>query len=225
MDQLQILHGEHHFTPRVFNGYVAYGTASTAGEVTQTSGLPSGGVYPIGTTTNCFEVSDLQGNTGTCCFDVVIAEYPTPTTTLACNDNVQVSVNENCEALVTTDMILEGGPYGCYDDYIVAVEGYGSGFGGVTIDNNAIGETLTVTVTDPTTGNSCWGTISVEDKIPPTIECRDVVIMCGAQLPDVPAPAIEGYQSQIQTGLNDLLELNTLEYSFDYSYLPTYSGT
>ena len=50
---------------------------------------------------------------------------------------------------LTTDMILEGGPYGCYDDYIVAVEGYGSGFGGVTIDNDAIGETLTVTVTDP----------------------------------------------------------------------------
>ncbi|MBL0009582.1 MAG: hypothetical protein IPP25_21065 [Saprospiraceae bacterium] len=60
-----------------------------------------------------------------------------------------------------------------------------------------------------------------EDKIPPTIECRDVVIMCGAQLPDVPAPAIVGYQEQIQTGLNDLLDLNTLEYTFDYSYLPT----
>ena len=91
-------------------------------------------------------------------------------------------------------MILEGGPYGCYDDYIVAVEGYGEGFGGVTIDNDAIGETLTVTVTDPATGNSCWGTISVEDKIPPTIECRDVVIMCGAQLPTEPAPAVVGTQ-------------------------------
>ncbi len=117
--------------------------------IVQTAGLPSGSVFPIGTTTNCFVVADVVGNTSTCCFNVVINEYPTPTTTLACNDNVQVSVNENCEAFITTDMILEGGPYGCYDDYIVAVEGYGSGFGGVTIDNNAIGETLTVTVTDP----------------------------------------------------------------------------
>jgi len=192
-------------------------------DIVQTSGLPSGSVYPRGTIEHCFDlVSPLTGETiDDCCFDITVNEYPTPTTTLACNDNIQVSVNENCEAFITTDMILEGGPYGCYDDYIVAVEGYGSGFGGVTIDNDAIGETLTVTVTDPTTGNSCWGTISVEDKIPPTIECRDVVIMCGAQLPDVPAPAIVGYQTQIQTGLNDLLELNTLEYSFDYSYLPT----
>ena len=129
-------------------------------DVVQTSGLPSGSVYPRGTTTNCFDlVSPLTGETiDDCCFDVTVVEYPTPTTTLACNDNVQVSVNENCEAFISTDMILEGGPYGCYDEYIVAVEGYGSGFGGVTIDNNAIGETLTVTVTDPSTGNSCWGT-------------------------------------------------------------------
>lgn len=192
-----------------------------APNIIQTAGLPSGSVFEIGTTTNCFIVADVVGNTSTCCFNVTVNEYPTPTTTLACNDNVQVSVNENCVAYVSTDMILEGGPYGCYDDYIVAIEGYGSGLGGVTIDNNAIGETLQVTVTDPTTGNSCWGTISVEDKIPPTIECRDWTIMCGAQLPDQPSPELIGYQSQIITGLNDLLEFNTLEYTFDYSYLPS----
>ncbi|HQW02139.1 MAG TPA: HYR domain-containing protein, partial [Saprospiraceae bacterium] len=101
------------FTPRVFNGYVAYGTSSNAGDVIQTSGLPSGSVFEVGTVTNCFIVTDNAGNTGTCCFDITVSEFPTPTTTLACNDNVQVSVNENCEAFVTTDMILEGGPYGC----------------------------------------------------------------------------------------------------------------
>ncbi len=188
---------------------------------TQYAGLPSGSVFELGTTTNCFEVADVAGNTSTCCFDVTINEYPTPTTTLACNDNVQVSVNENCEGLITTDMILEGGPYGCYDNYIVAVEGYGEGFGSVTIDGDAIGQTLQVTVTDPTTGNSCWGTISVEDKIDPTIECRDVVIMCGAQLPDNPAPPVVGYQNLIITGLNDLLDGNMFEYEFDYTYLPS----
>ena len=192
---------------------------------TQTAGLPSGSTFPIGTTTNCFVVADVVGNTSTCCFDVTINEYPNPTTTLACNDNVQVSVNENCEAYVTTDMILEGGPYGCYDDYIVAIQGFGSGFGGVTIDNDAIGETLQVTVTDPTTGNSCWGTISVEDKIPPTILCRDVTIMCGAQLPTEPAPAVSGYQEIVYEGLNDPLDIPggqniDLTYEFDYTYLP-----
>ena len=86
------------FQPRVFNGYVAYGTTSNAGEVIQTAGLPSGSVFPQGTTTNCFTTTDAVGNVGTCCFDVTVNEFPTPITTLACNDNVQVSVNENCEA-------------------------------------------------------------------------------------------------------------------------------
>ena len=194
--------------------------------IIQTAGLPSGSVFEIGTTHNCFVVADVVGNTSTCCFDVIVNEYPTPTHTLACNDNVQVSVDENCQAFVGTDMILEGGPYGCYDNYIVAVEGYGSGFGGVTIDNGAIGETLTVTITDPATGNSCWGTISVEDKIVPTIECRDQTIMCGAQLPTQPSPALVGYQTILYSGLNDPLDNppgSNLEqdYDFDYSYLPT----
>jgi hypothetical protein len=187
----------------------------------QTQGLPSGSEFPIGTTTNCFEAQDVAGNTATCCFDVVINEYPNATTTLACNDHVQVSVNENCVAFVTTDMILEGGPYGCYDEYIVTVEGFGSGFGGVLIDNDAIGQTLLVTVSDPETGNSCWGTISVEDKIPPTIACRDQVIMCGNQLPTEPAPGLVGYQTLLITGLNDALDQNVLTYNFDFNYLPS----
>ena len=210
--------------PQLSLAFNVVGFEGGAPNIIQTAGLPSGSVFPIGTTTNCFIVADVVGNTSTCCFNVIINEYPTPTTTLACNDNVQVSVNENCEAFVGTDMILEGGPYGCYDDYIVAVEGYGSGFGGVTIDNDAIGETLTVTVTDPETGNSCWGTISVEDKIVPTIECHNATISCGQPLPSVPGPFVPGTEI-IYSGLNDPLdnpggEFLIQEYQFDYSFLP-----
>jgi len=149
-----------------------------SGTIVQTSGLPSGSNFPIGTTTCCFTIQSES-----CCFDVTVYEFPNPTTTLACNDNIQVSVDENCEAFIETDMILEGGPYSCYYDYIVAVESYGSGFGGVWIDMNAVGQTLGVTVTDPETGNFCWGTITVEDKVPPTILCFPYNIECGA-MPD-----------------------------------------
>lgn len=131
----------------------------------QISGLPSNSSFPIGATVNCFEVTNQYG-TSTCCSIVFVNEYPFPTTTLSCNDNVQVFVDENYVAFVETDMILEGGPYGCYDDYIVAVEAYGSGFGGVWIDINALGQTLSVTVTDPNTGNECFGTITIDDILP-----------------------------------------------------------
>ncbi len=147
---------------------VSYTVTSTmcSGSIVQTSGLPSGSTFPIGTTSNCFQIQSA-----TCCFNVTVNEYPTPTTTLACNDNIQVSVDDNCEAFIETDMILEGGPYGCYNDYIVSVQGYGSGFGGVFVNSDAVGQTLSVTVTDPETGNTCFGTISVEDKLPPIITC------------------------------------------------------
>jgi len=153
---------------------------SSCGEIIQTSGIQSGNSFPIGTTTNCFEVIDLLGSPiGSCCFEVVIEEYPNPTTTLACNDNVQVLLTENCEAFVSADMILEGGPYTCYNNYLVEVQGYGSGFGGVTISSSSIGQTLNATITEPSTGNSCWGTISVEDQIPPQVTCSNYQIPCG----------------------------------------------
>ncbi|MBK8562403.1 MAG: hypothetical protein IPN76_03415 [Saprospiraceae bacterium] len=82
---------------------------------TQTAGLPSGSEFPVGTTTNCFTATDGVGLTSTCCFDVIIREYANPSQQMACNDNVQISLDQNCEAVIGADDILEGGLYGCYD--------------------------------------------------------------------------------------------------------------
>ncbi len=41
--------------------------------MTQIAGLPSGSVFPVGTTTNTFEATDPAGNTVTCSFDVTVA--------------------------------------------------------------------------------------------------------------------------------------------------------
>ncbi len=40
--------------------------------VVQTTGLPSGSAFPIGTTTNTFTATDGSGNTSTCSFDVTV---------------------------------------------------------------------------------------------------------------------------------------------------------
>jgi hypothetical protein len=42
------------------------------GSFAQTAGLPSGSVYPPGTTINTYSFTDSQGNVGTCSFDVTI---------------------------------------------------------------------------------------------------------------------------------------------------------
>ncbi len=50
------------------------GTDNIAGAVTtQTAGLASGELFPVGTTTNTFVVKDAAGNTTSCSFDVTVA--------------------------------------------------------------------------------------------------------------------------------------------------------
>ncbi len=146
-----------------------------SGTVTQTSGLPSGSTFPRGTTTNCFDLVDLT--TGEilddCCFDVTVSEFGSPSSTLACDDQVPVVLDGNNEALITTGMVLEGGPYGCFDDYLIAVEGFGSGFGSVSINPSECISALAVTITDPSSGNSCVGNLDLESTVP-TVQASNI---------------------------------------------------
>ncbi len=50
-----------------------------ATEAVQTAGLPSGSVFPVGTTTNTFVVTDAAGNNNTCSFDVTVKFEKRPT--------------------------------------------------------------------------------------------------------------------------------------------------
>ncbi|MDF1698148.1 MAG: T9SS type A sorting domain-containing protein [Saprospiraceae bacterium] len=111
---------------------------------------------------------------------------------LACNDHVNISADENCTITIGADMFLEGGPYGCYDDYEVNIWIYGNeanqtgNVNGATIDfGDLLGE-HTYEVTDPNTGNSCWGTFLVEDKLAPVLNCSDYTINCTEGTIDFP---------------------------------------
>jgi hypothetical protein len=164
------------------NGVIqyVYGTVITPGGVIPVTPDPnnqfaSGDPLPIGGPyTFRYEACDARGNCSVCEFTILVNEYANPNRALACNDDVQISLDENCEAVIGADLILEGGPYGCYDDYIVTIQGKVNN----VLGRNDIGKTFMVTVTDPETGNSCWGRISVEDKLPPNLLCIDTTINC-----------------------------------------------
>ncbi len=172
------------FTPRVFNGSVNYRTEAATVPLVQTFGLPSGSEFFVGTTTNCFTATDGVGLQSSCCFDVIIREYANPSQQMACNDNVQISLDQNCEAVIGADDILEGGLYGCYDTryttmIVTPMGGIISGPSGEAIVNSLyIGGPHTVKVVDVVTGQSCWGTIMVKDKLPPVVVCRNITIPC-----------------------------------------------
>jgi hypothetical protein len=87
---------------------------------------------------------------------------------LACNDLVIVSLNSNCSALVTPDMILEAPGAGC--PYMVTIfDAAGQPIGDM-VDGTYIGQTLEVRVF--LGGNSCWGEIMVIDGQAPTVDCQ-----------------------------------------------------
>ena len=151
--------------------------------IMQTAGGPlqSGDVFPIGSYPYSYMASDVSGNTSNCDFTIVVAEYPNPTGTLVCNDLITVSVDQNGIATIVADMLLEGGPYGCYDDYLIDI---------TQLDCSFIGITTVITITDPDTGNFCTTDVNVEDNLPPTIECGPaaVTISCLDDLGSVNPP-------------------------------------
>ena len=125
--------------------------------------------------TYSYEVVDADGNLATCSFEVAVAPYANPTETLNCNDHINITVNGECEIDFTADMLLEGGPYGCYDTYLVDSQ----------IVSASVGtETYEVSITDPITGYSCWGYVTLEDKEEPTIDCGPCAAIGGSSAAD-----------------------------------------
>jgi len=147
---------------------------------------PSGSYFPIGINPVVVEVTDVNGNVTLCEFNIIVLEYVPESNQLNCNNAINLSLDENCEAVILADQILEGNEYGCYDDYCITL----TTETGIPHDNyfdvNDINQTFIVTIIDCNTDstNSCWGTVTIEEKFTPEIQCPiDVTIACN-QDPD-----------------------------------------
>ncbi len=102
---------------------------------------------------------------------------------LVCNDNVNVSLpgpNANCQLTITVDMVLEDLP-SCSNPLVVTI----MTLQGIplptspTVNASHIGQSFIYSVKETTSGNSCWGTIKVEDKLAPQITgCSDIMLTC-----------------------------------------------
>ena len=84
-------------------------------EVVSIIGVPASGTYfEIGTTEVIVTVTDASGNTSLCVFDVIVVEFEPTSNAFACNNAINLSLDNNCEAVINADMILEGNIYSCY---------------------------------------------------------------------------------------------------------------
>ncbi len=89
--------------------------------------------------------------------------------TLTCNDHVNASVNNDCVLDFSWSTLLE-------DDYIPDVfDAIFTDSAGNVIDEADLGSyagrTITYTIQDMCNGNSCWGTMQIDDKSIPEVQC------------------------------------------------------
>ncbi len=137
--------------------------------IQQTAGYASGSEFPVGITTNTFEVTDASGNKASCSFTVEIKKDETPPEA-KCKDVPQVYLDENGTAAVTAAQFYDGDP---------EADNVELGLDKMDFDCEDIGDQeLTLTITgENDASTTCKVIATVLDNIPPTVDCPSEYIV------------------------------------------------
>jgi len=123
---------------------------------------------------------------------------------LVCNDLVNISLGNGCQKVVTTEDVLEN-IKGCRTVLYDVELRYPFGThkfppANDQLDESHIGYTMVYSVYETLTGNSCWGYLKVEDKLPPVLNCTNDTIPCYVlpTLPLLAANADDCYDGKVE---------------------------
>lgn len=99
----------------VINGQGITAFPSIGGDTYGVAAFP--GVYQV-----IITATDGNGNTTQEDFFIVVTQDPAPVTNLGCNDDINVTLDANCQRVIAPDMVLEGN-FGCLteDDFEVTI--------------------------------------------------------------------------------------------------------
>ena len=138
------------------------------------------------------------------------AQTPDCNIIMACNDNVQVSLGEDCTELLVPDMILEDPPYPDSFFTVTLWRESGAVVGDNILRQSMIGETLSARIRLNGCAISCWGNLTVEDKLPPVfntcpspieVECKD-----STEPGDIPTPSASDACTSVDLDHFDVVE-------------------
>ena len=101
--------------------------------------------------------------------------------TLACNQNVSISLNEFGEAIITLPLIVSGGSSCPEPLELKLYTAQGQPLAN-PLNCLSIGKTVTATVRHLATNNSCSGTLKVQDALPPVLSCPEKTVLCGQEV-------------------------------------------
>ena len=141
------------------------------GTLTQTGGLPTGSVFPVGTTTNTFQYDDGINPVQTCSFEVTINDTELPA---AICQNITVQLGVSGSVSINAADLNNGSTDNCaIDTYSLSK----STFSCADIGANNV----TLTVTD-VNGNAatCVAVVIVEDNVAPTAICQNITVQLDA---------------------------------------------
>ncbi len=120
---------------------------------------------------------DCKGNTGTCTMNAKVNQPVAPDAD--CKD-VNISLGDPCSLEVTPLLVYAGDTTNfCPSNFKISLKDqYNQPIPGNMLTGAYVGQTIQYTLTIVQNGNSCWGTILVEDKMPPTISCQNDTMDC-----------------------------------------------
>ena len=141
--------------------------------ITQTSGLGSGAIYPVGTTTETYVATDAAGLTATCTFDITVEDTENPVITCPAS----ISVNNDpgfCSAVVS--FANATATDNCPGVAVFQNGGIASG------SAFPVGANSVTFQADDASGNSvtCSISVTVIDNIPPAAFCQNITVQLNA---------------------------------------------
>ncbi len=97
---------------------------------------------------------------------------------ISCKSNVQVSLDQNGEALLTPSLFLSNAS-DCTGPFVVTITANASVVTDNTLRCAQVGQNIIAQVTDSDSQVSCWSTVSVADYNPPKfVNCADIYVPC-----------------------------------------------
>ena len=110
---------------------------------------------------------------------------------MSCIGSANLSLSDDCQMEVTPDLVLTSDVDGTNVFTITVMDEAGNVLDQPILTDEHIGQEMTIKVMDVCTGNSCWTSLNVEDKIAPVIiDEGDIIFSCNTTS-NFPDPTVE----------------------------------
>ena len=136
--------------------------------------------------------------------------------TLSCNGQTTITLDATGNYIVTPATILSN-PACNPNDFSIQITDASGNLVNNPINCTYLNQTLDANLISNIDGNSCWGTILVEDNLAPSIQCQDVFIFCFENA----HPDEIGYPTESDNCTN--ITSTNLVYTDNFTDLPCYS--